>query len=268
MPQSEPDIVLMRLLLAIAWFVGFGCGLAGADEVPLPRPRPALWTEPHSFAEAAADAGPEFKSAAMTAEPTGCDRRLGAIAALTPLPRLIGPGACGGADMVALDAVLMPDKSRIELHPAATLRCEMAESVASWLREEAAPRVAKLGSPLSAVENFDSYECRGRNRVFWAKLSEHGKGNAIDVRALHLADGRRLELTDPNVDKPLREALRETACHRFSTVLGPGDPNHEGHIHLDIMQRSHGYRICQWDVREPPPAIPLPRPRPALADAR
>ena len=56
-----------------------------------------------------------------------------------------------------------------------------------------------------------------------------------------------------NVDKPLREALRDAACHRFTTVLGPGDPYHDGHIHLDVIQRRGGYRICQWDVREPPP---------------
>jgi len=59
---------------------------------------------------------------------------------------------------------------------------------------------------------------------------------------------------------------RETACHRFTTVLGPGDPNHESHIHLDIIKRRGGYRMCQWEVRVPPPPIPLPRPRPAEAD--
>jgi hypothetical protein len=90
--------------------------------------------------------------------------------------------------------------------------------------------------------------------VFDAKLSEHGKGNAIDVRALILAGDRRLELTDETVAKPLREALRDSACHRFTTVLGPGaDSYHNNHIHLDILERTHGLRICQWDVREPPP---------------
>ncbi len=163
--------------------------------------------------------------------------------------------------------MLLPDKSRVAIQPPALLNCGMAESLASWLRDEAAPRVAQLGSALTAIENYDSYECRPRNRVVGAKLSEHAHGDALDLRALHLADGRRLELTDVKVDKPLRVALRETACHRFTTVLGPGEPFHEGHIHLDTIERRAGYRICQWDVREPPPAIPLPRPRPAEADA-
>jgi hypothetical protein len=169
--------------------------------------------------------------------------------------------------MIALDAVLLADKTRIEIEPRAVLRCAMAESIAGWLREEVAPRAAKLGSALRSIENYDSYECRSRNRVFGAKLSEHGKGNALDVRAFHLADGRRIALTDVNVDKPLREALRDGTCRRFTTVLGPGaDAHHNSHVHLDILERSRGYRVCQWEVREPP-KIPLPRPRPALADA-
>jgi len=74
--------------------------------------------------------------------------------------------------------------------------------------------------------------------------------------------------------KDFRVALRESACHRFTTVLGPGsDGYHEAHIHFDLAERSHGYRICQWDVREPPAAaeiagnVPLPVPRPAIVVA-
>jgi hypothetical protein len=50
------------------------------------------------------------------------------------------------------------------------------------------------------------------------------------------------------------------------TVLGPGsDGYHESHIHLDLAERRGNYRTCQWDVRDPAPIVPLPRPRPAEA---
>jgi hypothetical protein len=151
----------------------------------------------------------------------------------------------------------------------------MAESLSAWLRDEVAPRLARLGAPLRSVENYDSYECRSRNRIKGSKISEHAKGDAIDVRAFRLADGRRIEPTDPKADKPLRQALRDSACHRFTTVLGPGEPYHAGHIHLDILERRRGYRICQWDVLEPAPPkpelvtlpVPLPVPRPPQAGA-
>jgi hypothetical protein len=266
----------MKLVFTLLFGVLAGSAPALAENVPLPLPRPAIPTqpaEPSSFAEAVA--GLDLNPAAMSAKPTPCDGRLAAMAAFEPMPRLIGPGACGGSDMVLLDAVILPDKGRVSIEPPSLLRCEMAESLAAWLRDEVAPRIAKLGSPLRGVQNYDSYECRDRNRIKEAKLSEHAKGNAIDVRAFRLADGRRIEPVDVKVDKPLREALRESACHRFTTVLGPGEPYHEGHIHLDILERHNGYRICQWDVRDaaPPPAetqtspVPLPLPRPSAAGA-
>jgi len=167
--------------------------------------------------------------------------------------------------------------------PPATLRCSMAEAVATWVREDVAPMAAKLGAPLRGLDNFDSYECRGRNRLRGATLSEHGRANALDVRGFKLANGEEILLTDVNVAKEWREALRGTACTRFSTVLGPGsDGYHEVHIHLDLAERRGDYKTCDWEVREPPPepdtassnvaatampeeTVPLPRPRPLAA---
>jgi hypothetical protein len=269
MPQSQQIRVRMRLLTAFVWLTGAGGGTAVAEDVPLPRPRPALWQEPQTFREAA---GPDFNSSDITGAPTECDDRLGKIAVIALMPRLIGPDACGGDDMVQLDAVSLAGGARIALKPAPVLRCSFAESLAGWLRDEAAPRTEKLGAPLRAVETYDDFECRGRNRVAGAKLSEHGKGNAVDLRALVLADGRAVALTDVMVAKEFRDNLRESACHRFTTVLGPGsDGYHEAHIHLDLAERRQGYRMCQWDVREPPATevavrVPLPLPRPVLPD--
>jgi hypothetical protein len=147
------------------------------------------------------------------------------------------------------------------------LRCGLATQLATWMREDVAPVVAAMGAPLTSVENYDSFECRGRNRVAGAKTSEHGRANALDIRAMILGDGRRLELTDKEVKRDLREDLRASACERFSTVLGPGsDGYHESHIHVDLIERRNGYRICQWNVLDM--AIPLPRPRPPEAPPR
>ena len=88
---------------------------------------------------------------------------------------------------------------------------------------------------LSELDNFDSFECRGRNRVVGAKLSEHGLANALDVRGLKFANGRSLSLTDRILPRETRENLLHSVCTRFTTVLGPGsDWYHEDHIHLDL----------------------------------
>ena len=73
-------------------------------------------------------------------------------------------------------------------------------------------------------------------------------------------------LTDMKADKDWRETIRSTACARFSTVLGPGsDGYHEEHIHLDLEPRRNNYKICEWDVREPPPPVTAQAKEPAAA---
>jgi hypothetical protein len=246
------------------------CDLAAAATVPLPRPRPPV-------ADAVQPEAPPPEAVAP-AGPSACQARLADRAVLQPLPPLVGPGECGAADVVRLDAIIMPDHAKVAVTPPATLRCTMAEALSEWVREEAGPTVGELAAPLRAIENFDSYECRGRNRIPGAKVSEHGRANALDVRSLKLANGQSLYLTDPTVSRDLRERLRASACARFTTVLGPGsDGYHENHVHLDLTERRNGYRICQWDIREPEDRnnepedrnkmteVPLPRPRPFAA---
>jgi len=260
---GEGEMPLLTMVLVMA---SLGVPTEG---VPLPPARPVIPAVPAVSAVAVAtDDGP----------PTDCDKRLASMAAFSPKPTLAGPGVCGGSDLVDLEAVLLPDGSRVAVRPNATMRCEMAESFAAWLRDEVAPRLAQLISPLRVVETEDSYDCRGRNGNQRAKISEHGKGNAVDVRDFVLADRRKIVLTDLAEPKDLREELRDSACGRFTTVLGPdSDGYHEQHIHLDVLGRHAGYRICQWAVHTPAPPmavlaagqpVPLPPPRPPVHQTR
>jgi hypothetical protein len=227
-------------------------------EAPMPRVI-ALFLLAVLPAQAAAQEG------AAEASPS-CELRLAAIAHYTPqLPRE-EPTACAADDLVRLDSVVMGDRSGVAFDPPPVLRCAMAEAVTQWLRADVVPLAAGLGAPLAAVRDLDAYECRPRNRVPGAKISEHGRGNALDIGALKLGNGGVFALTDALVDRPFREGMRASACARFTTVLGPGsDGYHNGHVHLDLAERSHGYRICQWNVRDPSAAadVPLPQPKPA-----
>ncbi|MGZ3348275.1 MAG: extensin family protein [Xanthobacteraceae bacterium] len=228
-----------------------------AASPPLPQPRPA--DAPAIEPEMPASPPP----------PSACRLALTDAIAIAPsIPDIKGPGDCGGEDLVRLEAVVLPDKRRVALKPAATFRCPMATAVADWIRTDMTQLAASLGSVISDLDNFDSFDCRGRNGVAGAKLSEHGHANALDVRGLKLANGQSISLTDRTVSRELRESVLHSVCARFSTVLGPGsDGYHEDHIHLDLMERHNNYRICQWNVWDPLPQIapllPLERPEEA-----
>ena len=253
-------VKLLSALLALIALFGFAtCGFAAAKVIPLPRPRPADIARPEPPAEASAE---------EPAPPSACRLRLTAELAVAPsLPALVGPGECSVEDVVRLEAVWLADQTRVAVTPPAILRCNFAEAIVHWVREDLAPTARAFGGPLKSVDNYAAYDCRGRNRIIGAKLSEHGKANALDVRSVKLASGSVIELPDPTVDKDFRERVRKSTCARFTTVLGPGsDGYHENHIHVDLAERAGGHRMCQWDVREPgEEAVPLPQPRPAAA---
>lgn len=256
--------------------------------VPLPKPRPADAPAAETGTGAAAaepqpqapQNGKPAEQAAPAAAPSqpvapqasACRQALTEAIAIAPsIPDIHGAGGCGGEDLVRLEAIVLPDQRLVSVKPAAILRCAMASELADWIRTDIAPLAVSLGSTISDLDNFDSFECRGRNRIVGARLSEHGRANALDVRALKLANGRSIALTDRTVPRDVRETVLHSVCARFSTVLGPSsDWYHEDHIHLDLMERRNNYRICQWDVLDPLPQVAplLPAVRPDDAPPR
>ena len=246
-------------------------------KIPLPKPRPEEAPKAPDEAAPEADGKPSPDKPAEAAPPpekqvSACRLALTEEIAIAPsIPDIRGPGSCGGEDLVRLEAIVLPDKRKVAVKPAAILRCTMASAIADWVRKDMVPLAASLGSTISDLDNFDSFECRGRNRIAGAMLSEHGKANALDVRAIKLANGRSIGLTDRGMPRDVRERVLHSVCARFSTVLGPGsDWYHEDHIHLDLAQRRNDYRICQWNVWDPLPQVAplLPAGRPEEAPPR
>ena len=247
-----------------------GMEAAAAVRVPLPRPRPA--EAPKAAPAAPARDTDEKAVEAPKPEPSACRLALTDEIAIAPsLPPITGPGACGGDDIVRLEAIVLPDKSRVPLKPAATLRCPMATALAAWVRSDVVSIAKENNTSVSELDNFDSFDCRGQNRIAGARLSEHGRANALDVRGVKFSNGQFASFTDRNVARETREKILASVCARFTTVLGPGsDGYHEDHVHLDLAERRSGYRICQWDIWDPWPKVALlmPASRPEEAPPR
>ncbi|WFU43080.1 extensin family protein [Bradyrhizobium sp. CB82] len=157
-----------------------------------------------------------------------------------PLPRL-GPAQGSSVGSVGPVAV----------KPTATLACPIVSELDRWFADTVQPSAMRwFGQRVVEIKQISAYSCRGMNGNPHAHISEHAFGNALDIAAFTLADGRRISVKDgwrglPEEQGFLRD-VQSGACAHFTTVLAPGsNVYHYDHIHVDLMRRASRRLICQ-----------------------
>jgi len=159
-------------------------------------------------------------------------------------PPRLGPGSGNAVAAVGPVAV----------KPAATLACPIVSALDHWLAESVQPAAMRwFGARVVEIKQISAYSCRGMNGNPHAHISEHAFGNALDIAAFTLADGRRITVKDgwhglPEEQGFLRD-VQGAACRQFTTVLAPGSNQyHYDHIHVDLMRRASRRLICEPDA--------------------
>jgi extensin-like protein len=161
-----------------------------------------------------------------------------------PPPRL-GPalGPAQGNSVAAFGPVAVK--------PVATLACPIVSVLDRWLADSVQPAAMRwFGARVVEIKQISAYSCRGMNGNPNAHISEHAFGNALDIAAFTLADGRRISVKDGWKGMPEEQGflhdVQATACQQFTTVLAPGsNVYHYDHIHVDLMRRASRRLICQ-----------------------
>jgi hypothetical protein len=162
-----------------------------------------------------------------------------------PLPRL-GPA----------QGTVTGSVGPVALKPTATLACPIVSALDRWLAESVQPAAMRwFGVRVVEIKQISAYSCRGMNGNPNAHISEHAFGNALDIAAFILADGRRITVKGGWKGLPEEQAflhdVQDSACQVFTTVLAPGsNVYHYDHIHVDLMRRRSARSICK------PAAVP------------
>lgn len=182
------------------------------------------------------------KLAALRDDPAECravlERSRVSFAVLPPA----GEGECRREDRTVL--------RQTSLASAPPVTCSVSGALELWQRQGVQPAAQELlGSRVVRIEHLGAYSCRrlyGRDSGNW---SEHATGNAIDIAAFVLADGRRLSVArdwaGESDEAAFLHRVRNEACGVFGTVLSP-DYNvaHADHLHFDQSQRGFG-GVCR-----------------------
>ncbi|UWQ18764.1 extensin family protein [Jannaschia sp. M317] len=150
-----------------------------------------------------------------------------------------GPGACGIPRAVRITSV-----SGVQLLRPARMDCGTAQALDTWVRSGLLPVVGNRGGGAVGLRVAAGYACRTRNSQRGARISEHGRGRAIDISAIILADGSELQVLrdwDRGAEGRLLRELHARACGPFGTVLGPeSDRFHRDHFHFDTASYRSG----------------------------
>lgn len=183
----------------------------------------------------------------MPASEKACRQRLQKLGVkFRDIPRVSRGRSCGIDWPIELSGL----SGGIAIKPAAQVNCQITEAFARWVKQELVPssRMRYL-SGVSAIHQMSSYSCRTMNSQKGAAMSEHAKGNAIDVGKIVLNNGKAIAIEKKGFfafrEKGLLKSVRGDSCKYFSTVLGPGsDRFHKDHFHFDLRARKSGYRHC------------------------
>jgi hypothetical protein len=239
---------------------------ADADEPDVPyRPQSSLDRAPYGGTGAVASQplpapGPAYRPRPYTEGPYDAPQAQPPEPYFTPTPRDLGGGPADPSQEQPLPrlgpAAPSPASGPTMVAPAATLACPMVSQLDQWIAGSIQPAAMRwFGQPVIEIRQISAYSCRGMNGNPRAKISEHAFGNALDISAFTLADGRKVTVKDGWRGLPEERGflhdVHAAACEQFTTVLGPGSNiYHYDHLHVDLMRRSSGRSICN------PAAVP------------
>lgn len=152
------------------------------------------------------------------------------------------PGEISGCGIE--NAVQISSVSGVLLSTQATMDCGTARALKSWVDSSAKPALSGKGGGLREIKVAAHYACRRRNNSKTGKISEHGRGRAIDISGFELANGSEISvLRDWSAGSSSRalQRMHAEACGPFGTVLGPrANRFHLDHFHFDTARYRNG----------------------------
>ena len=230
---------------------------APAASVTRPRARPAAPPPVAQPAPAPRAAPPSDAAVASSPRPDARPSRL-FDRLFNPQPRLPGGSVCndpaikgerigrvaGKSNGCGIeDAVRVTSVSGVRLSTAATIDCETAKALNRWVENGMQLSLRPKGQ-VAELRVAASYACRPRNNQSGGRISEHGRGRAIDISAFVMRDGEVITVLDHWDKRGYRDVMRRlhrTACGVFGTVLGPdSDRFHKDHFHFDTARYRNG----------------------------
>lgn len=149
------------------------------------------------------------------------------------------PGRIDGCGIK--EAVRLKSVAGVRLSQPALIDCSTAKALKKWTVKGAKPALRSRGGGLASLRVAAHYACRTRNNQPGARISEHGRGRAVDISGFGLKDGSTLTVLNDWGNGRALKSMHKAACGPFGTVLGPNsDRFHRDHFHFDTARYRSG----------------------------
>lgn len=212
---------------------------------PQPQPDPNVWP-----------------AAEVAKELARCNQLLrGLDVVARPVPQ-IREHSCGAP--APLELISVGQSPQVSFSPPVTVTCDMVAALHKWITRDLQPLARKhLGGEIVRLDTMSSYSCRTAYSRKNAKLSEHGRANAVDIRAFTTAMGANAEVL---VDwgPTGREIAAQVAAARKleaerSAAAAKAQPGQAGTANASVRQAAPA-TIATGSIDHPAPAVTTLRP--------
>jgi hypothetical protein len=165
-------------------------------------------------------------------------------------------GVCSVANPVKVSG-----DSQLNWNRPGVLSCAMARSIERFEVQVVEPAALKVfGQKVVRLVHMGTYSCRTRRTEAsvaaaggtqggsaGGRLSEHAKGQAIDIGGFELADGTVISVkkdwTGAGKRSEFLQEVARSSCEHFNVVLTPNHNRlHNDHLHLDMGP----HRLCGY----------------------
>jgi hypothetical protein len=225
---------------------------AAAPAAAQPTPQTAA---PVTAAVAALLAATEQRKRDIADALAHCTAVLKTINAVTIPKETIDDGECGA--LAPIELISIGKNPEIALSPPAIVTCDLAVALHDWMKKDIQPLAKKhLGREVIRIETMSSYSCRNAYGRKMAKLSEHGKANALDIRGFVTTTGQTAHvledwgLTSGEIRVAAAKAEKEQAERTVATAKAQAET--QAIAHAQAVKRTPAAVASQPDVNTNP----------------
>ena len=136
---------------------------------------------------------PAWTKAEMAEGLARCNAMLAKLDVIVVPADPVREGECGSPAPVQLISV--GRNPQVSLSAPMVMTCDMVVALHNWMKSDVQPASRELlGSQIVRMEVMSGYSCRNAYGRKKTRLSEHGRANAVDIRAFVTQSGETVEL--------------------------------------------------------------------------